>query len=374
MAGKGKAAVFLGPGKGYEIKEFDIPDPEPDAILIKITMGGVCGSDLHFWRGDSPFFVAFTGAVGGHEMTGRVAKLGSNISTDSLGRPLKEGDRVCYAYFYPCHRCYQCNKGEFAACPDKVRTMAGMPGGPNPFNGAYAEYYYLRPSHWVFKVPDELSDEMVTPVNCALSQVTYGLHLAGLQMGDTLVVQGAGGLGTNACAVAKEMGADQVIAIDGLPGRLELAKQFGADHTIDINELKTPPERAQRVMELTGGRGADVVAELVGLPAAVPEGLQMTRSGGTYLVIGNISIGQTVSIDPSALVLGSRRIVGAIHYDPWVIPEALDFLVRTRTKYPHEEVVSHDKYQLDEINRAFEEAEWQRDGGGTKVRRAVIVP
>ena len=370
MAEQGKAAVFLGPGKGYEIRQFDVPDPEPDAIVIKITMSGICGSDLHIWRGDSPVFAAMAGGVVGHEMTGRVAKLGANISTDSLGQPLKEGDRVCYAYFYPCYRCYQCNKAEYSACPQKLLRMMG---GPSPFNGAYGEYYYLRSGHWVFKVPDALSDEMVTPVNCALSQVIYGLRKANLQIGDTLVVQGAGGLGTNACAVAKEMGADRVIVIDGLPGRLELAKQFGADETVDLNEYSTPEARVQRVTELTGGRGGDVVAELVGTPAAVPEGLQMVRSGGTYLEIGNISFGRTAEIDPSALVWGSKTIVGVVMYDPWVIPEALDYLVRTRGKYPHEEVVSHDKYKLADINRAFEEAEWQKDGGSsTKVRRAVI--
>ncbi len=370
MAEKGKAAVFQGPGKGYTIEEFDVPDPEPDAIVIKVSMGGVCGSDLHFWRGDSPMFAMMAGRVGGHEMTGRVAKLGANITTDSLGRPLKEGDRVCYAYFYPCNRCYQCNKGEFAACPNKLTRMMG---GQSQFNGAYGEYYYLQPGHWAFKVPDQLTDEMVTSVNCALSQVTYGLRLAGFGLGDTLVVQGAGGLGMNACGVAKEMGADQVIVIDGVPGRLEMAKRFGADHAIDLTELKEPAERIQRVMELTEGRGADVVGEFVGLPAVVPEGIQMARSGGTYLEIGNISFGQSVTIDPSALVWGSKRILGVVMYDPWVIPEALDYLVRTKDTYPHEEVVTHDKYRLDDINQAFEDAEWQKDGGGTKVRRAVVV-
>jgi len=371
MAETGKAAVFLGPGKGYEIQEFAVPDPEPDAIVIKVSMSGICGSDLHIWRGDSPVFQAMAGQVVGHEMTGRVAKLGSSISTDSLGQPLKEGDRVCYAYFYPCHRCYQCNKGEFAACPTKLLRM-----GPSvsQFSGAYGQYYYLKPGHWVFNVPDELSDEMVTPVNCALSQVVYGLNRAGLQLGDTLVVQGAGGLGTNACAVAKEMGADRVIVIDGVADRLGLAKQFGADETINLSEYSTPEARVQRVLELTAGRGADVVGEFVGLPQAVPEGLQMVRNGGTYLEIGNISFGNTTPIDPSALVWGSKRIVGVVMYDPWVIPAALDHLVRTKNKYPHEEVVSHDKYKLDDINQAFDEAEWQKDGGGTKVRRAVIVP
>jgi D-arabinose 1-dehydrogenase-like Zn-dependent alcohol dehydrogenase len=365
----GKAAVLLGPGKGYEIQEFEVPAPEPEGVVINVTMGGICGSDLHIWRGDSPLFAAMAGNVAGHEMTGRVHSLGANIKTDSLGRPLKEGDRVCYAYFYHCGRCYQCNKGEFAACTTKLMTM-----GPSisKFSGAYGQYYYLKPGGKIFKVPDEVSDEVATPVNCALSQVTYGLSKAGMRYGDTVVIQGAGGLGLNAIAVAKEMGADAVIAIDGVPSRLELAKRFGADHVIDISQVPDANERIAKVKALTQGRGADVAVEVVGLPAVVPEGLQMLRDGGTYLEIGNISFGNTTTIDPSQLVWGSKNIVGVIMYDPWVIPEALDFLVRTKNKYPHGDVVSH-KFKLDDINDAFTNSEWQREGDATKVNRAAIV-
>ena len=235
MGEKGKAAVFMGPGKGYEIQEFDVPDPDADGIVIKISLGGVCGSDLHIWRGDSAMFAMMAGNVIGHEMTGRVYKLGSNITTDSLGRPLKEGDRVCYAYFYPCNRCYQCVRGEHAACAQKVMRMIG---GPEQVHGRVrASITTCSPDTGSTRCRTSSRDEMVAPVNCALSQVVYGLNQAGLRFGDTLVVQGAGGLGTNACAVAKEMGADQVIVIDGMPGRLELAKKFGADQTIDINEF-----------------------------------------------------------------------------------------------------------------------------------------
>jgi threonine dehydrogenase-like Zn-dependent dehydrogenase len=367
----GKAAVFLGPGKGYQIEEIPVPDPEPDGIVIKVSMAGICGSDLHFWRGDSPIFALMVNQVGGHEMTGRVHKLGANISTDSLGRPLKEGDRVCYAYFYPCNRCYQCNKGEFSACPNKLR---GMFPSISRFSGAYGEYYYLKPGGWVFKVPDELSDEVVAPVNCALCQVTYGLSVAGLRFGDTLVVQGLGGLGLNACAVAKEMGAECVIGIDGIPARLEAAKRFGADLVIDMREHTTPEARFLQVLALTGQRGADVVAEVVGLPEAFAEGAQFVRNGGALLEIGNISIGNTAPFDPSQIVAGSRRIYGVGTYDPWVIPKALDFLVRTRNKYPFDKIVSH-KYKLEDINKAFEEAEWKAAGAEkSKITRAFIVP
>jgi threonine dehydrogenase-like Zn-dependent dehydrogenase len=168
------------------------------------------------------------------------------------------------------------------------------------------------------------------------------------------------------------MGADAVIAIDGVPSRLELAKRFGADEVIDISQVTDSNERVMKVKQLTGNRGADIVVEVVGLPAVVPEGIQMLRDGGTYLEMGNISFGATTTIDPSQLVWGSKRIVGAIMYDPWVIPEALDFLVRTKDKYPHGDVVSH-KFKLEDINEAFTSSEWQNAGDATKVNRAAIV-
>jgi threonine dehydrogenase-like Zn-dependent dehydrogenase len=130
-------------------------------------------------------------------------------------------------------------------------------------------------------------------------------------------------------------------------------------------------DRIAKVKALTAGRGGDVVVEVVGVPAVVPEGLQMLREGGTYLEIGNISFGRTTEIDPSQLVWGSKRIQGVIMYDPWVIPEALDFLVRTKNKYPHGDVVSH-KFKLADINEAFSNSEWMREGEATKVNRAVV--
>src|SRR5439155_1221141 len=92
------------------------------------------------------------------------------------------------------------------------------------FHGAFAEYYYLRPGGAVFAVPDALPDEVVASVNCALSQVIFGLHKAGLRFGQSIVMQGAGGLGVQAAAVAKAMGAAPVIVVDQLPPRLELAR------------------------------------------------------------------------------------------------------------------------------------------------------
>src|SRR4029453_13123570 len=116
----------------------------------------------------------------------------------------------------------------------------------------------------ICKVPDELPEETVAGINRALSQVVGGMELAGLKLGEYVVIQGAGGLGVYATAVAKEMGAGKVIVIDGITERFDLAAAFGADELIDFRELPNEEDRVKRVQELTDGWGADVVAELVG--------------------------------------------------------------------------------------------------------------
>jgi threonine dehydrogenase-like Zn-dependent dehydrogenase len=366
----GKAAVFHGPGKPFELRELPIPEMEPDAVLIRVSLANVCGSDLHFWRGDAPLKLPADGWIFGHEMTGRVAKLGARVKTDSLGRRLAEGDRVAYAYFYPCGRCPACLNKEPAACLMKV----GRPAGPSEFpyfHGAFAEYYYLRPGGAIFKVPDALGDELVSPVNCALSQVIFGLHRAGFRFGDTLVIQGAGGLGVQAAAVAKDMGASVVIVIDQIAGRLELARAFGADHTINLKDVPERKERVNLVRTWTGGAGADVACDFVGFPQVIPEGIEMLRQGGTYLEIGTISRGAKVDLEPAQLVWGAKRIVGVIMYDPWVIPRALDFLVRNRTRWPFDRLLSH-TYPLEKINEAFAQSEWHAKDTTTITRAAVI--
>jgi threonine dehydrogenase-like Zn-dependent dehydrogenase len=367
----GKAAVFFGPGKPFEIREVTLPEVEPDAVVIRVALANVCGSDLHFWRGDAPLRLPDDGWIYGHEMTGRVARLGRRVKTDSLGRPLKEGDRVVYTYFYPCGRCYACLNKEPANCPAKIERPRGPSEFPH-FHGAFAEYYYLRPGGHVFLVPDELSDELVAPVNCALAQVIYGLHQAGLRFGGSVVIQGAGGLGLQAAAVAKDMGAATVIVVDQIPGRLALARQFGADHVIDIKEVTERRDRIALVRTHTGGAGADVACDFVGFPQVIPEGIEMLRAGGTYLEIGTISRGAKIELEPAQLVWGAKKIVGVIMYDGWVLPRALDFLVRNRTRWPFDKLVSH-TYPLEEINRAFADSEWH-GRETTTITRAALRP
>src|SRR5258705_11748724 len=120
MPATAKAAVFFGPGKPFEIREVPVPEVEPEGVLIRVTHANVCGSDLHFWRGDAPLRRPADGWIFGHEMTGRVANLGAGVKTDTLGPPIKGGRRVAYPDFSPCSRCYACLANDPAACPANI--------------------------------------------------------------------------------------------------------------------------------------------------------------------------------------------------------------------------------------------------------------
>ncbi len=370
---QGRVAVLQEYGGDFALREYPVPEVEPGAILVKLTRAGICGSDLHIWRGEmkdvygqQPKDLTF-----GHEMCGYVAQLGAGVSTDSMGQPLKEGDRITYAYFFPCGRCPVCLQDELGSCPRKGRPNR-VAGTPPYFNNAYGDYYYLRPNHYVFKIPDDISDDMATPVNCALSQVLYGLHRAGLRFGQSVVIQGAGGLGLNAVAVARDMGADQIIVIDQIPERLELAQAFGADHLLSLANLATPEQRIEAVQDLTGGFGADVVADFVGYPQVIPEGLRMLRSGGCYLEVGNIAPGNTFAYDATALVRGNTRLVATSNYSPWAIPQALAFMRRNLQRFPFARLVSH-TFPLERITDGFRQAEWlHRQGDPLRILRAAV--
>ena len=369
MADTGRLAVFHGTGKPFEIREYPVPEPEPGAILIKVALANVCGSDLHYWRGELDYV-----KMGrplplntGHEHVGTVAKLGPGVTTDTAGQPLTVGDRVAYRFFFPCGRCRACLMRRTKSCPVRqANWLVSCEVWPH-FQGGFGQYFYLRPNHAVFKLSPDISDQMAAGVNCAFTQVYAGLDVAGLRAGQTVVIQGAGGLGVYACAVAREMGAARVIVIDGIDERLELARRFGATETVDLRQDATPEARIARVKRLTDDWGGDVVMELVGNPKVVDEGLRMTALEGTYVEIGNINVGWKAEFDPAWIIFGNRRIIGLSHYEAEHLRGALDLMARTRTRYPWDKVVSH-TFPLEAINEAFA----QQDRG--HVTRAAIVP
>ncbi len=365
----GRIARFDGPGKPFEIETVSLPEVGPGEILVKVSRANICGSDVHAWHGT--FATRGLGGqlptVLGHEMVGAIEALGDGVAADSNGKPLAPGTRVVFPYFFCCHECRNCLAGRRNACLNLKMAMLGRADEPPYFVGGYGDYYLLPAGAVVYTVPDAVSDDVAAGANCALSQVMYGLERVDAQLGDYVVVQGAGALGLYAVAVAKARGAARVIAIDGVPERLELATAFGADDVIDITDVTEVKDRAKIVRRLTDGQGADVVVEVVGHPSAIDEGLKLLGQFGRYVEIGNINIGKTFEFDPSRFVFANKTMVGVSLYDPVVLSRALTFLEQHQDRLPLYRLAAA-CYSLDDINHAFAAAEGKRDV------RASIVP
>ena len=155
-------------------------------------------------------------------------------------------------------------------------------------------------------MPEDLPDAAVAPLNCALAQVLFALR--DVRLGDTVVIQGAGGLGINAAAVARTAGAAEVIVIDKITERLDVAANFGATHCIDAEGSR--PRVTEQVRRHTDGIGADWVLEVVGVPGVIPDGVGFLNNGGTLLEVGNVGMGRTSSWTPARSFMATSRYAG----------------------------------------------------------------
>lgn len=360
---KAKAAVFVGTGKPFEIQEFYLPQVEPRGILVKVNMCTICGSDLHTWMGkrNAPLPIIL-----GHEVTGQIEKIGEGIDRDVLGNALGKGDRITWTIMANCGRCYYC---QMKNLPQKCLSLykyghETCKSAPH-LNGGLAEYIYLKPGTGVFKIPEELSDKEVTPINCALATVVNGLETIQAQPGDNVVVQGAGMLGLNAVALLRERGSGKVMSLDKDEARLRLAKQFGADEVINVNK-ENPSNVISTIKDLTDGHGVDVVIEVSGDPRAIPGALKMLRTGGRYLLIGTVFPKADFMLDGYLLTTRMITIKGIHNYNVRHLGEALSFLGRTHDKYPFERLVAC-SFNLQDVDEAFALART-----GHHIRVAVI--
>ena len=370
MTQTGRAVIYEGHRASQEvfrIVEYPVPEPRPGAVLLRLTLANICGSDVHTYRGEGRSRNVNRPRNPGHEGVGYVAALGEGVTTDSNGEPLAVGDPVIFGHFYYCGRCRACLAGREWCCPTRrVHMNASSEDWPH-FLGTFGDYHYLFPGHTLFKVPSGLADHVVSGINCALTQVWCGLEVAGLTAGEDVVIQGAGGLGIYAIAVARERGAARIIVVDGVQERLDLAAEFGADELVDMRELKTPEQRIGRIKELTSGWGADVVLEVVGYPAVVEEGLQMVGSGGRYVEMGCRAPHLSYTAIPEQWATGNVTIYGNNNYGRRHLRAAIDLLGRTRQRYPYHKIISH-KFPLERVNDAFA----QQNTG--RVTRASLVP
>jgi threonine dehydrogenase-like Zn-dependent dehydrogenase len=354
-----KLALLTAYGGPIELAEFPLTTPAPGTAALKLRMAGICGSDMHIFRGELPLPCPY---AMGHEMVGEIAELGDGLTTDTTGKPLAVGDRVVTPYFWTCGQCPACARGRSHACHNlmagEYRTHQQEPH----FVAAYGEYYYTSRRQPLYKVPEDLPDEAVAPLNCALAQVLFALR--DVRFGDTVVIQGAGGLGINAAAVARTAGAAAVVVIDKIAERLDVASNFGATHGINADGISTA-EVTEQVRNHTNGIGADWVLEVVGVPGVIPDGVGFLNNGGTLLEVGNIGMGRTFALDPSALVYGNKSIRGVMLYDPVTLAVGLSFLQHTR--FPFHRLMPK-PFHLADVNDAFASA------GAGLVPRGALVP
>src|SRR5213595_2841412 len=266
-----KALVYHGAGlRSWEEK----PDPEiqdsTDAI-VRIDSATICGTDLHILKGDVP--EVQPGTVLGHEAVGTVVKTNEAVTT------LEPGDRVLVSCITSCGRCPFCKEGRYGLCTGGGGWIFG-----HLIDGLQAEYARVPFADTsVYKVPEELTDEDVLFFADILpTSFEVGVLNGGVQPGDTVAIVGAGPIGLAAILTAKLFTPGRIVAIDLAPARLEKAREFGADDTID-NGVEDP---IARVMELTKGLGVDVAVEAVGAPETFELCAALVRPGGRVANVG----------------------------------------------------------------------------------------
>lgn len=295
----------------------------------------------------------------------RVAKLGTGVTTDFNGQLLREGDRVVATYFQLCRRCPACQAGHFNLCQDTYRYWSLPAATPPHFHGAFATHYYIHPDQYVYKVPGSIPHGPAATANCAMSEMLFSVNRAGVKAAETVVIQGAGGLGLYGTAVSKVRGA-RVIVIDSVPLRLEQARQFGADEVVDLREYPTFADRQAKVLSLTGGIGADAVIDVTGVASSFEDGWQLLRPGGRMAEIGTISPGKKTEVDVGLLTRRGVQIVACLRFNPWYLRLALEFLERHQDRYPFDRLIDA-VYPLEQAEQAL------RDSAARKITRASLI-
>ena len=343
-----KAAVLEEYGQPLQIREVAIPEIGPGAILVKVEMAGICGTDVHQQKGELSIKSPLPN-IQGHETIGRIVTLGDGRVRDAAGEEIKIGDRIMWAHA-DCGECYWC---QIARDPVLCAKRSGYGWAPPvALRGGFAEYEYITPATNVVKVPEELTEEEAVGVGCAFRSVVAGYERFGkVGLMNDVVIQGAGPIGLYSTVVARESGARTIIVIGAPKNRLELAKRWGADHVVDIDEYKTADERKEVILGLTQGRGPEIVVEASGVPAAFTEGVDLIGKAGRYLVLGQSS-GSSATFVPSMITSKALTIVGSVSAAVPHFYKALQFIKTHRAKYPFADLVSR-KYQLEDINQAL---------------------
>ena len=302
-----RAAMFYEPG---DVRMEDVPAPQPDTgeVLVKIDLALTCGTDVKTYKRGHPSIIKETPSPFGHEFAGTIEE---SEGVDDHWQP---GMQVVAANSAPCNHCYYCKVGDQSMCEEL-----------SFLNGAFAEYIAV-PKRVVeqnlYEVPEGVEPRwmaLLEPLACAV----HGVVRTPIALGDSVVVVGAGQIGLMFVQLAVMRGA-RVVCVDMSAERLEVARKFGAEETVEVSE---EGDSASAVREWTpDGRGVDVAIEAVGLPETWEETLQMVRKGGDVTLFGGTPSGTTISVGTLLLHYSQLTIRGIFHHTPYTVRTAYELL------------------------------------------------
>lgn len=282
------AAFFVGPRK-VEVKVVEAPRPGPSEVLVRVRACGLCGSDLHFYRGELP---ALPNVSPGHELAGEIAMVGQDV------QGWAPGQRIVVEPLRTCRHCQYCRGGQYQLCSQRKLMGTLAPGG--------LARYVCVPAYSLYPLPDSLDYDLGALVE-PLAAAVHGLHLAGLALGERVLVLGSGSLGLLAVLAARAAGAE-VVATYRHPHQAEAALAVGADAVVGADEAGGRELAAE-----AGRRPFDLVVETVGGKAdTLQQALSLVRPGGRVCLMGLFT--QSMGLNPLGLTLKEVRIVAGTGY------------------------------------------------------------
>jgi L-iditol 2-dehydrogenase len=359
------AAVMAAPGAPIEMRSYARPVLEPGAVLLETLFSEVCGTDVHLHDGHLagvPYPI-----IPGHVNVGKVAETAGEVN-DIEGLPLRPGDIVTFLDVHEtCGKCWYCLVAKASTrCPHR-RVYGITYSAEEGLLGGWSQAIYLKPGVKILRLPKNLPPERFIAAGCGLPTAVHAIERAQIGLGDNVVIQGSGPVGLNAAILAQLQGAGQVIVVGAPALRLEMALAMGADAVVNIGEYD-PAARVERVRSLTGGRGADVTIEASGNPAAVREGMQMTRDAGRLVVVGQYTDLGEASFNPHwDLNRKHLEIRGCWGSDFSHVYRGVRVLARYGAQYGWERMITR-SYSLAEANQAL------ADVAEMRVVKALIQP
>jgi len=359
-----EAVVLEEPGE-LDVRTIGLPDPTETDVVLDVELSGVCGTDVHMYNGgmDLEFPV-----VPGHEFAGVIDQLGVQVEEDATGAELHEGDKITAVPSLGSETAdwYSRNMPTRSTLVQN-RDILGFSSLHQPPNaGGMSEYMVLPERATIYKLPDAMDVELgalVEPIAVASHALERayppGLPHAreGFGIGKSVAVQGAGPIGLLTLMTAAAAGAKEIIAIDMLDERLELATEFGATTVINMSEYEGEEAYFDAVRENTpGGVGPDVVVEAAGVPDALRQAIEIVHAGGTVVEAGHYAYNGEVEINPTTIVQKELDLCGSLAYSPTQFETAIALLEQCEDEVPFKELFNH-RVGFDAVEEAYRKQE-----------------